>query len=498
LKDKLSSYNVLISLFSFLLTLLSNLILRSYLLNSVGTDYFAVNVILTNTMNAFSLFELGVGVTAVFLLYKPVMENDQVKVASLYFYFKKIYVYISLFTAIVSIPLIFFIYNFVSDVISLLSFSFIYFLYIINVVVILNCSIGKWYLYSKQKIYAFCIIEIISKSLLFFGQLIFLLYLLEPNDKYLFFVVAIPCSSVIQFIFLKLYIKKDELLMSKIKVDVDKVAKGHVIEKIKGGFNHKVGDVFMNYSDYFIISFFISLSVVTSTSNYLFMTASIVMLITKLFEGVSAKIGHLIASDDKIGKQNVFFVTYMSSLFLAVIASVWVYQYSGVFITLWLGGEYVIDECTLLLIVIAMFLQIMRISSNMMKQAGGIIELDKHIPIIESLISFVLSITLTIMYGVNGIFIAKIATGLLLSNWIKPFYIFRYILFLDFIVYMRLYIFSMAISAIIFILFDFISQYVGVDINNWLDLILISISYVFLLLVLFSLFYYRLKRQTKV
>lgn len=495
MKDRLSKYNILISLFSFLLTLLSNLILRSYLLNSVGTDYFAVNVILTNTINAFSLFELGIGVTAVFLLYKPVVENDQVKVASLYFYFKRIFIYISLFTAVVSIPLVFFIYNFVSDVISLLSFSFFYFLYIINLVVILNCSIGKWYLYSKQKIYAFCIIEIISKFLLFFGQLTFLLYLLEPNDKYLFFVVAIPCSSMIQYIFLKLYIKKDELLMSKIQVGIDKVTKTQVIEKIKGGFNHKVGDVFMNYSDYFIIAFFISLSVVTSISNYLFMTASIVMLITKIFEGVSAKIGHLITSDDNIEKQNVFFITYISSLFLAIIASVWVYQYSSTFISLWLGSKYVIDESTLFLIVIAMFLQIMRISSNMMKQAGGIIELDKHIPIIESLFSFVLSITLTIQYGINGIFIAKIVTGLLLSNWIKPFYIFKHILLVNFTVYIRLYLFSMIFSAIVFVLIDYITKEVGFDINGWFDLILISFGHALLFFVLFSSFYYyRLKK----
>ena len=130
LKENLSRSNVLISLFSFLLILLSNLILRSYLLNSVGSDYFAVNVILTNTVNAFSIFELGVGVTVVFLFYKPVVENDRTKVSSLYFYFKRIYVYISVLTLAVSMPLVFLIYNFVSDVIGFYDFSFLYFFFL--------------------------------------------------------------------------------------------------------------------------------------------------------------------------------------------------------------------------------------------------------------------------------------------------------------------------------------------------------------------------------
>jgi hypothetical protein len=487
--DKLSKYNILVSTFSFLLTLLSNVVLRSYLLNSVGSDYFAVNVILTNTINAFSLFELGVGVTAVFLLYKPIIENDSIKVAALFFYFKKLYFYISLFTGVVSVPLFFFVYKFVSDVVGLFDFLVLYFLYVVNLILVLNCSINKWYLYSKQKIYVFCIIEMMSKLLLFFGQLFFLLYISEPESKYSFFVFAIPCSSLFLFLFLKIYMRKDELLMLAITADLDVISKRKIRRKLKGGINHKVGDVFMNYTDYFIISYFISLSVVTSVSNYLFMTASIVMLITKVFEGVSAKVGHLIASDKNAEKQTMFFSIYISSVFFSLISSVWVYQYSSSFISLWLGSEYLIDANTLLLIVAAMFLQIMRVSSNMMKQSGGIIEVDKHIPIIEALINFPLSIVLTIAYGVNGIFIAKIITGLTLSNWVKAFYIFKHILLIDFIFYIRFYIVTMILSVLSFILLDYIVKVLSFSVNDWFDLIFVSLCLGFLLFIMFCLLF---------
>jgi hypothetical protein len=220
------------------------------------------------------------------------------------------------------------------------------------------------------------------------------------------------------------------------------------------------------------------------------MSMSIVMLITKIFEGVSAKTGHIIASSDNAGKKELFFITYMSSLLLAIGSSIWVYQYSGVFISLWLGSSYLISESTLTLMVIAMFFQVMRISSNMMKQAGGIIDLDKHVPIIESVVVFFLSIILTITYGVDGIFIAKIITSVLLSNWIKPYYIFKYILFVDFRSYIWLYLFSLIISIFVFLLVDILTKETGFNVDGWVDLILISLGYFFSTILVFIVFYY--------
>ena len=490
MNDKLSKYNILVSTFSFLLTLISNVILRSYLLNSVGSDYFAVNVILTNAVNIFSIFELGLGVTAVYMLYKPISENDNVKVATLYFYFKKLYLYVSLFTAVMSIPLVYFVYNFVSEVIDFLVFSTLYFLYVFNLVIVLNCSINKWYLYSKQKIYSFCIIEIVTKILLFSSQLAFLLNVDALSNKYLLFVIMIPLSSLALYLLLNKYMKEDELLMSNSRIGVDLSTKDFIFKKLKGGVNHKIGDVFMNYSDYFIISTFISLSVVTNVSNYLFMTASIVMLITKIFEGLSAKIGHLIASNDTHGKQKMFSITYISSLFLAIASSLWIYQCSGAFISLWLGSEYLIEADTLALIVVAMFLQIMRVSSNMMKQAGGVIDVDKHIPIIESILSFSCSIVLTMIYGINGIFIAKIVTGLLLSNWVKPFYIFKYILHANFSGYIHLYIKSLLASVLVLSLFYLGLKEISLDISNWYRLFVVSFVYSVIVILSFTLLFY--------
>lgn len=473
-----SRLNVALTVLTFLVILFTSLISRKFLLSSVGDELFSVNVILTNYINFLAVFELGLGITALFMFYNPVSKKMDGEVLKIYLFFKRIYKKVIILTLFFSVVGFYFIWKMLSDIIEFEVLVATCSLLIFSQVIVLLFSTEKYLLYASHRIYLFSALELFCKLFLFSLQILVLKSsFLDSSEKLVSYTFLFFFFTIVQYYLVNRFAKEKFNLCSRSLNDtcLDKNKKSVIFTKVKGSINHKIGDAVMNYTDYFVISIFLSAASVVNVSNYVFITTSAVMLVTKVFEGLSSKVGHLLITGEDAHKYAAFKKLHIISLYLSTTASCVFYYGSSEFVSNWFGEQYALDNEVVLLMTLTMFFQILRVSSNMMKLAGGIVDKDKYIPIIESVIYLSLSILLTGQYGIVGIFYAKIITSLVLSNWIKQFFIYRYIVNREFKDYLFAYLISVFVFLVSFSAVGTVESYLPRHFHGWFGLLNICI-----------------------
>ena len=64
---------------------------RTFFLKTLSADYLGLNTLFANVLVVLSIAELGIGSAISFALYKPLAERDDEKIASLMYFFKRLF-----------------------------------------------------------------------------------------------------------------------------------------------------------------------------------------------------------------------------------------------------------------------------------------------------------------------------------------------------------------------------------------------------------------------
>ena len=102
-------------------------VVRTIFIKLLGQTYLGVNGLLTNVLSMLSLAELGIGTAINFSLYKPLAENDNVKISKLMTFYKNSYRIIAIIVLIIGIILSFFLDVIIKDANSIKDLNLIYF-----------------------------------------------------------------------------------------------------------------------------------------------------------------------------------------------------------------------------------------------------------------------------------------------------------------------------------------------------------------------------------
>ena len=90
--DKKKSFlNIFTAIFFKIAILVLTLVGRKLLIDYIGNEVNGLNSLYTSILTSLSIVELGAGTAIVFSMYKPIIDNDNQKVAAFYLLFKKIY-----------------------------------------------------------------------------------------------------------------------------------------------------------------------------------------------------------------------------------------------------------------------------------------------------------------------------------------------------------------------------------------------------------------------
>ena len=416
--------NIFYSYLGAVLTSAFSVICRTIFVYKLGADYLGVSGLFTNVLGVLSFTELGIGSAIVFALYRPIADNDREKIKSLLALYKWAYRLIALLVTIIGILLLPFLGALVNTEIPLFEIRIYYLVFLFN-------TVSSYFVSYKTSYVSALQMEYVVTNATTVGTIItniFQIILLFLGGNYLGYLLVAAIIGLVQKIVTVCYLNiKFPILIEKNVKALDGETKSAIWKNVKALIIHKVGDVSVNQTDNIIISAFVSTTAVGLLSNYTTLNTLISTFTNKFFGSFTASFGNMLAKES-IEKQRRIFDT-------CDLLGFWIYGFvliafvtlSQPFITLWLGPKLLLDDITVVLYFISLYLAGMTLIPYNFKIAAGRFNEDKWVAFIQAITNLVVSIVAIKIIGLPGIFVGTIVSRMIVVI-VRPYIVFKYVL----------------------------------------------------------------------
>lgn len=460
--------NLQLNLLITIITGVLGFVINKYFSEYMGMEILGLMRLFSQLIAYLSLAELGVGTASAYALYRPLLEQDTDRINTVLSTINSFYKKIALFILIVGILLNFTLSFFIKFDYKTINIYIYWSLYVINT------SIG--YIFAKYSIlftanqeYGFVrkiqgIGRIIFQGLQLFSIIIF--------QSFNLFIILLICENVFNFYFLKKHYNKEYFYIKNVK-NRDK----NIIKDIKNIFWHKLAGVIVFNTDYIILSTFLDLSIIAIYSSYLIIYQMVMTIMNISTPVLSPHIGKFVAQNNKEKIYLYWKELYYLHLVLAIIVVFVTYKVINPFIELWIGKEYLLPDSTVILIMINLFINITRKMIDVFSSSSGFFD-DIHVPFLESIINFVLSIVLVQYIGLNGVIFGTVVSNILIICILKPMLTFKRCFDKSGVDYIKEFIINLGYIAISIGLLNLVIgnfEYV-LNFNSWLDWIISSVK----------------------
>lgn len=416
--------NSMTSLFSSALAIIIEFISRTLFINILGVEYLGLDGLFANVLSMLNLFELGIGSAIIYNMYKPIAEDDKEKIKSLLLFYKKAYNIIAITIFLVGSIVMLFVPYLINGATLQINYYLVFFLSLLGTVSSYMLTYKRTLLYAYQSNYIVNIIHL-GYLLIFHSSKIIILIL--TKSYYLYLIIKI-ISQIIENLVISYYCDKKYPYIKEQATKLSKEEEKNIFKKVKALIFHQIGGVAIFSTDNIIISKFLNVAVVGVYSNYSMIINHLSSLFGQIISSATASIGNLLT--EKYSKKtlkafnNVRFINFWISCFTGTCLLCIVQP----FITLWLGKNYLLNIITVIILVINYYQHMQRAVYDSFKNAAGIWEPDKYVPLIEASINLVSSIILVNIVGLPGVFIGTFLSGLVLWIYSYPKYVYKGIL----------------------------------------------------------------------
>lgn len=406
---KKSLKNSISSMANNIISILAGLIAQTFFIKLLGSEFLGLNGLFTNIVSMLGIVELGLGNAIVYNLYKPMAEHDTETLKSLVHFYKKTYNIIIGIILILSIAILPFLPFFISETTLDINIYLVYFLFILDVVCSYILSYKRSLLYADQNNYIISNVHVLYVILLNVFRLLVLYF---TKNYYLYLVVKVVMTLAENCLLSVIVDKNYSYIKEKNVKKISKQTKKNIFEKIKALFLYKIGSFIVSSTDNLVISKYLGLVAVGLYSNYYLIINALNTLIGQGITALTSNVGRLLVEKNSDKNFNVFKRVRFANFWLACFTSVCLFVIMDSFITIWVGAEYILPKTVLLVLVINYFQSIMRSSYTTFKEAAGIYEEDRLIPILQAITNVVVSILLVQKMGLSGVFIGTIISEL--------------------------------------------------------------------------------------
>lgn len=429
---KRSLLNVGISIGFKILLLVGALLARRFLIQYVGNEVNGLNSLYTSIIGFLSVAELGIGSAITFCMYKPIVNKDNKTVAALYHLFTKIYLVIGgiiLVGGLCIMPALpYLAKDYTVDVNLYLTFG------------LMLASTVISYLYSSKtsliNAYKDDYITTTINSLGMLLQYGLQMVVVVLTKSFTWYLLCHIIGILFQWGLTEIISRKKHGDVMILKEKVDQDTKSQVIRNVKAMFMHKIGGVLVNTADSLIISAFIGVVILGKYSNYTTIMNAMTGVLSLFFTPLVSVIGHLCVKGDvkEIKKYYNFFYT-----FNFILSCVFFLGYYGIIdnvVTICFGTDLEMAKSVSFVITLNYFIQFMRQSTLLFRDATGTFYYDRWKPIAEGVTNVILSIGAVYLFSwlfgedfaVVGVIAATIVTNLFICHIVEPHVLHKYAL----------------------------------------------------------------------
>lgn len=474
--------NAIIAVIANIVTMIVGVVSQAIFVKGFGKEYLGVNSLFSNIIYMLSIVELGVGTAIIYNLYKPVAENDVEKIKSLLQFYKKAYKIIAVTILIISIILSLVLKNIVGDVQITENVYIVFALFVIDTVFSYLITYKRSILYATQNTY---IVNIIHIGYIICMNVVASVIIILLGNYYIYLISKILFRILENVIVNLIAEKKYPYINEKDNIqELDKETLKEIIKKIKALFFHKIGEVMLLGTDSIIVSKFLGIVWVGLYSNYNMIVNAISGIFGQVFSAVTASVGNLLVEENTEKIYVVYKRMILLNFWLVSFCTVSIFCMIKPFIILWIGSDYLLSEMTVFVIVIVFYMQNMKKTLKVFKEAAGKFEKDKYIPIIESLVNILCSIFFVKHLGLIGVFIGTFLSTLVLYCYSFPKIVYKQIFkkdyktyTIEYIGYFAIMLMAFAISYTMISVFKFDNNFIQLLVNFIVCLIVPNIIY---------------------
>lgn len=405
-----------------LVDVLLRFICRTVFIYILGKEYLGISSLYSNVLTILNITELGFSTAITYSLYKPLSQNDQEQICSLMAYYKKVYRLIGFVVLGLGLALMPFLPHLMSGVTDKVNIYQYYLLYLAQSVV------SYWFfsyksalLIADQKKYVTDILSTICRIALCLLQVLVLFLF---RSFFLYTVLSI-FMNVIQNIFTAWrtdvrypYLKQEARPLSK----EDK--KG-LMNQVHALFLQKISVAIGTATDNLIISTFVSVLHVGLYDNYNMIISIIQKFLKNLFQGMTASLGNLFASESKERSEFVFRSLDLANSSLVCISSVCFLALFQPFISLWIGEDYLLDSITVFIVVMNFATNFLQNIVLIYRNATGLFVIGRYRSLINAILNLILSLIFVQFWGMAGVFIGSIVSRLATNWWFDAYVLYK-------------------------------------------------------------------------
>lgn len=423
-RKKSSFKNMITAVSSNVLTIIVGLVAQAVFIKILGSEYLGLNGLFSNVISMLGIVELGMGSAIIYNMYKPIAENNHEKIKSLMQFYKKSYRIITLIISIIGIMIIPFI-KYIVDIESItvdINVYLVYILFLLETICSYILSYKRSMLYADQKEYITNIIHMGYTVLVNTMQLTFLYF---THDYYLYLIIKVMMRLVENIVISSYVNRRYSYLLDNKVTKLDSKTEKDIFQKIRALFFHKIGTFIVSGTDNIIISKYLGLVTVGLYSNYYMIINAVQTVINHIIQATRAGVGNLLVTESKTKQFDIFNKIRFVNFWISCFSSICIFVIMDSFITIWIGYKFVLPTKVLLVLVINFFIVSSRSTYGAFKEAAGIFYEDRFVPIIESILNIVLSIIFVKKFGLMGVFMGTIASGLVLWCYSYPKYVYN-------------------------------------------------------------------------
>ena len=419
---KRSVLNISVAITSKVILLIFSIILKRLLIDYVGNDANGVYSLYTSIIGFLTIADLGIGTAINFAMYKPIVKGDEEKIRALYFLYKKVYRIIGIIILVCGIGVLPFLPALAKD------FNNSFDLYLTFAIMLASIIIEYTYSCKISLINAYKnnYVNTLIFSLCTFIRRILQVFVLVCFRSFELYLVAKVVSSILQGIFVEVYVRKHHKQIINNFVPLDNETKTSVIKHTKALFMHKIGMQLVFTTDSVIISAILGVGILANYSYYVAIMTAMTTILNYFFIPLTAIIGHLCAEGD-IKEQNKYFnFLYYMNFTIGIIFFLGYYAVIDNVVALCFGSNYILGKDVSTIITINYFVLYMRETVLLFRDASGTFYYDRWKPVIAGIINVILSILFVYAIGLVGVILATIITTIFTSHIIEPYVLFKY------------------------------------------------------------------------
>lgn len=419
---KKSLLNARINLICYFVSLLVAFFTRKIFLNQLGTEFIGLTGTLQSLLGFLNMAELGVGTAIGYVLYKPIYDNDKIKINEIISVFGYLYRCIGLFIIGAGVVLSLFLPWIFPDI--NFSWGVIYFgfyAYLASSMLGYFVNYKQTLLSADQRNY---VVTGYFQAATTAKVIVQMILALTIRNLYVYFAIEL-LFGIINSVILQWKINVTyPWLRSEVKLGKQLFKKYPEIGKyVKQLFVHKIGAFVQFQLSPFLIYAYVSLPVVALYGNYTLITQRVQSFLTAILNSTGAGVGNLISEGNKDKIYSVYQELLSFRFFIAGYFVMCIYMLINRFICVWLGAEYEMSHGVVVLICVQLFMQMVREVTDQFIFGYGLFY-DTWAPLVESFLFVIVSMILGSLYGLEGVLVGPlISTFVIVYLW-KPYFLF--------------------------------------------------------------------------